>query len=695
MPLAPTFNYFLYQLPAAAEQYIWPIFYVFATAAAFALAHKLATAWAGTLAAAATAYALSSVRFRTQLCTTEQMLYSAACFLVVYALIRRSARQRSVITQALTGACIGLSLFIKSPLFLLPFALAAWDIFSGKLRRGETSWQGLALLCLVPYVMLLPWLNFGSATANRVLFFEHGRAAQNMITAALGIACAIEGGRALAALPPSSNYFLWAIKTALQHPINFLSGLLSRPLLLLEWYPLALTALWLGWLRCRQNRVFNALIFFLAYYGAIHCLLSIQERYFVPVWPLAIAGAATLPFQPRTKEGAAPVLGKYLFITTAVLLGTLYIATSVLLYTYPSRAKNNKYNLENPTATSAPMLAILSHQALSEGESVKAEKLARSAMMQRRTNMANVAYLYVLASKGLDISKPLLNQPLPFKNPQERREASYLLLANALMQKKPIARELRQGWLDWRLADSSFRRVLSLEESRLQKMLLEENPDFLERELPALLLRFPPKQRPQLLERLKENGIYSVELNQLFLDAVVKQSVIVESKPTLTVKNKKQSVRPSSEQERLKFIYAAIDRHWKKQPLSTASLAELYDELKGLGLEAANLKQFSSALRGNPQVDPRFKKLERLHESHRYAELVKPAQEYLRDYPRDEVATLYLAVALLNINDYTEAKKCLDKAELLPLEPHEVKWLLALRNNLNKELRRRHLKTAE
>ena len=686
MPLSPVLNFLIYLLPPGTEAYVWPVFYLCTGMLAFALAAELtASAWAGAVAAAFAALALS-LRVPRMLCTPEQMIYAVACSVAAYVLMRRAINPRSAKTELVAGAAIGLTLFIKSPLFLLPFALAAWDILSGRLKRGETNWKLLAILCLVPYAMLLPWTWMHYSLSHTLLLLEGNRANQNMITGALGIVFTLEGAYPLANhLPANGSVLLWAVKTVATHPLTFAGGVLRRLYSLFVWYPLAAAGLAASALRFRNDRRFQALLFLLGYYVSIHSLLSIQERYFIPVWTIGLAGAVALFFPPRTlpQTTQSAKLAKDIAAAFFALLAALYLFTAALLVSYPYRAKANGHKLQSPQHASAPILALMAEQALSEGDMSTAETYARTALLSRQSNLERCAYFYVLIAKGIDISRPMKNFPLRMDTPHDRREASYLRLANALRQERDIAGELRQAFLDWRFASASFRKITSLEESQWQKMQRAETSAFSEWELPGLVSRFPSQLHLKLVEKLRQHDIRPIRLTQLLLNDMLKEPLAMDTR-------KHSSCRRPSEFAgdtlRDAEFYNTIKRYLEMRPLSPQDLECLYNELLSHGMDNSLLKEFALTILRKPESRQHFLKIERLHETKQYAALIKPAEEYLRDYPYDQVATLFLAVAYLNTGNLKQAKNCLDRAAALPLEPQEKQWLNALRANYGKEV---------
>lgn len=672
MPLAPIFNSLLCVLAPAREALSWPVFYIMASLATLAVALELSGSFlSAAVAAAACGFALGAME-GGRLFTSELLLLALSCSLTAFALMRRAQAERTIWEETSAGLAIGLSLLIKSPLFLLPPALAAWDILSGKLRRGETSWKNLAALFAAAYLPLLPWILTNYRLTDAITVFESGRADQNIISGALGIACAMEGARALAPLDSGKSALLWGISTIVANPLNYLSGLLRRIWMLVEWYPAAVTVLAASGLRLRRNPRMQALLFFIGYYAAMHCLLSIQERYFAPLWPVVLSGAAAIltPRNGQLFSDKARRFAKCIFTGLFVLLAALYLFTSGLLLSYPARAAANGYIITKPGDAAPEALALMSAQALSDGRIARAEDYARRAFLRKPQLGTQLAYLYCLSNKGLDIRPPLRNMYFKRLTPQDTKEQSYLLLADAILRnrKTEIKTALREAYLNWRYADSSFRRVMSLRESEIQKQLKAKNSDFAEVELQKLMMRFPIQRRRILLHGMERAGVSFPIVTPILQAAMFHEAAKLKAPDPKLIMD------------------AKIAFYRSMHPKTAAEFAAWRRQCETNGLDGNSLRQLASYFRQMPQVKSRFTELERLHETHRYKELVAPAERYVADYPFDHVATLFLAVALLNTHDYQRAGLMLDRAAQLPLEAHEIKWLEALRANLKKEL---------
>lgn len=519
MPLTPFLSACLYGLPKWCENLVWPFFYILMGLLSFAAGRMLRSRLAGAITVLLMSYALtlSSVNhvFSGLL---GPMLYAVSCSIVLLALLRRGDRQRTWQLELLTAVAIGISFMIKSPLALLPPFLTLWDIVSGKLKRGETNWKLLALLCLVPYAMLLPWIYMNYFQDNVFRLFEGGRADENLITGALGIVFTVEGAYPLANLPQNANFKLWALKTVLAHPLPYMEGVFKRIYSLIVLYPLASIGLTGALLRFRNDGRFRALGLLLFYFIGIHCLLSIQVAYFVPLWlPVLAACAALLDMgSPPATDSKTE---KIIFTAVFSLLLTGYLAVSAYLLAYPSRVTlpSRIFNSEEAMPGANPILLVRASEfALYNGNIPHAYIKARSALLQRHSSLTAATYLRALSARGIDIEPPLRNRLLTRMDHNERLRYLSLLLLNALEKNKAEETErllvrLRSEWKKWRF---NFHKVTSEREEELYKQQQEALRVFEDEYIPGILNRLSPPQRHRFAAQLRALGVQS---NQLLL----------------------------------------------------------------------------------------------------------------------------------------------------------------------------------
>ena len=345
----------------------------------------------------------------------EDIFYSLLCCLVAYAmLLRGQSKERCLKTELLTAVSIGLSFMVKNPLILLPPALAGWDIISGKLRRGETSWRMILTLCLVPYAMLLPWEYMNWHISNTHEFFQHTRAADNLLSGAMGIVCTTELSHLIAGIPQSDSAMAWAIKTVLHHPLPYISSVLQRIYMEFSWYPALATGFLLAFIKHRNNPTFIQLAFFIAYFVGIHSLLSIQPRYFIAIWPLLILGATTLPNSPA-QERPLSITPKAVFLLFFAPLSIAYIFVSYHLLEFPHSAMSATKALtkleQSEAQPNATILAYAAYSELQAGHTEPAYQHARKALLARHSFETVKAYAYALLARDKD-ALPVLNQRL-------------------------------------------------------------------------------------------------------------------------------------------------------------------------------------------------------------------------------------------------------------------------------------------
>lgn len=281
---------------------------------AFNLGRLIAGVPAGLLAAAAA--------FLYPTDNAEQLLYGL-CVLCAANLLAWSAKAPSLKRSALAGFGVGATLLVKSPLFLLPWLIALWDLFKRPERPLRPALLRGALLLLCSYVLLVPWVRLNRVVHGRFIPFEAGRADANLITGALGVVFTVEGDtRALMGDSKGKSVYRWALERVREEPGRYFSAVgkrlghvfLLHPFLIL----LALAGAWL----CRKREAAQTASLVAACFALVHCLLSIEARYFDPLWLLLapLAGCALVRGEPRKEMGfawlaAVPLFAFSLFVT--------------------------------------------------------------------------------------------------------------------------------------------------------------------------------------------------------------------------------------------------------------------------------------------------------------------------------------------------------------------------------------------
>ena len=334
----------------------------------------------------------------------EDMLYALTCSMVAYALVLRAREaRRRFWSELLLAASTGISFMVKSPLVFLPPLLAAYDIATGKLKRGETSWPLLVALCAVPYAMLLPWTYMNWRIYDIFILFEHNRGADNIIAGALGVIYAIEGGvLPTAGIPDGTNIPLWAIQTVLMHPLTYAGAVLQRIYIEFCWYPWLPTAFCAAFLRFRNNEQFRLLGLFILYFVGMHSLLSIDARYFYPIYPAAILGAAAL-FDSQSKPSPLP-WAKIIFAALFLPLAAAYLLCSWSLLQYSQKAAPAVAAVAKAESTGkmpdATALTLAAKRELVDGTVDTAYTHARAALLKHNSYETVKTYAQTLVSTG-------------------------------------------------------------------------------------------------------------------------------------------------------------------------------------------------------------------------------------------------------------------------------------------------------
>ena len=269
---------------------------------------------------------------------TEQEIYSLALLLFLNLELARQ-RARTLLPAALAGAAAGVTLLIRTPLFLFPLLSAAYNW--SKEQTARRWLLGSAVFLLLAYAPLLPWARLNHSLTGKIIFLEEERPVSNLITGAMGLTFTIEGdARALAGISRDENVYRWAASTVAAAPGRYAGAVARRAWHVFLMSPWLFLLAGLGLLLARSPET-RFLAFFCAYFVFLHCLLSIEERYFYPLrYVLALLGAAGA-WELLKRFGLALPGGNRDLFTRPLFAGAaaLAVAALVVLWRYPAAAR--------------------------------------------------------------------------------------------------------------------------------------------------------------------------------------------------------------------------------------------------------------------------------------------------------------------------------------------------------------------
>ena len=140
----------------------------------------------------------------------EEILYKLLVGLAAVLLAWRAQRPTRARSAAL-GLAVGASLLCRSPLFLFPPLLAAYELARARAGERRSLLPGLGVLLLASYILLVPWTLMNWRVHGRFIPLEDGRADSDVATAAVGLAPNLSGNyRWLAGVPDDSRVLPWA-----------------------------------------------------------------------------------------------------------------------------------------------------------------------------------------------------------------------------------------------------------------------------------------------------------------------------------------------------------------------------------------------------------------------------------------------------------------------------------------------------
>lgn len=427
----------------------------------------------------------------------EQVIYSLALLVFLAAeLLRRGSG--AALPAALSGLAAGVTLLIRSPLFAFPPLAAAWGWFSqGGAARRRLLTAALFLACA--YLPLTPWVRLNQAVHGKTILFEEERSTCNIITGASGVVFTIEGdARAFAGLSRTESPYPWAFRKILSDPLNYLLAVARRLWQTFLFFPLlfllAVAGLWLN--RRDGDARFTAAL--AAYYILLHCLLSIEERYFYParflLALLAAGGAWALLARYRRVPAEKPERGRLAPALAAALLLPAAVCLAVVWH-YPGAARPGLIGvaaaLEKHPAD--PWLhkklgeTLLSYDLTERGLAALGEACALGAQ-------PDLCWLAGLRSA----------RPAPPPGVENRYE---LLLAKTLRELElGLEAEARATFSEaethWQEERNGIKAIPYGSDLPHLRRIRESNKTLWDMDINAALLYWPPEARPGLLEKI-------------------------------------------------------------------------------------------------------------------------------------------------------------------------------------------------
>ena len=291
--------------------------------------------------------------------------YSLLVLLTACILVWR-ARAPSPLKSVLLALTIGATLLYRSPLAFFPPLLGFYEWGAYHRFSMRAYWRHLLILCVLPYVLLLPWIGMNWIHAGQIIPFEQGAASANIVTGALGLTHTIEGDLSTLVDPSidigrNGDILGWAVRETARHPLRYIRGVLRRIRFALLLSPKLTFLAVLSLVIFRRRREHQALGLLAGYFLCVHCLMSVEMIYFWPLRPLqaVLAASVMATLQARVKPNAGSIEYR---LAMAVAVGALALTLSAALYASAAVLSYTMALLRSPgTVEDEFSRALLSH----------------------------------------------------------------------------------------------------------------------------------------------------------------------------------------------------------------------------------------------------------------------------------------------------------------------------------------------
>jgi len=329
-----------------------------------------------------------------------------------------------------------------------------------------------------------------------------------MITGALGITgTAVGDARALAGLNPGEGATLWALKTVATHPLRYIRGVASRIGFACSIRPLLLLFALCGWLLYRRRSGVAEVALLALFFLLVHCLMTVEERYFVPLWFIAAAlasGLITVKSDISPGDGAAALsLRTCLWIT-----GPLAAAALLLVIRFPLTSNRGDLKaLADAHPDNSWLLRRYGDSALAQGNNAAAlQALERAYRLDPKLSVCDYGTALLITGEYRRAENAELDAYLSAEGIAD----GYNLLILMLMKLEEGDLGQAKALLERYTGHNSFIRLASGNyERRMQQEMLEKDMTRDTRMASDLMMRLPPEREIPLGEKLKATGLYT------------------------------------------------------------------------------------------------------------------------------------------------------------------------------------------
>ena len=400
--------------------------------------------------------------------------------------------------RAVIGLALSMSVYAKGVTApLVPAVLFYEARLAGGRRPLLGQWPALLLLAAA----LGGWSLLNWTCLGRPLLLEPPeRSGCNISTGAAGLVATVEGDwRGMLGIPPEAGVTAWAVRRVARHPLTFLASIPKRAAYVLFQKPLvpglAILAL-LGLAAAvglRRRRGVLPLSAAAGYMFAVHLLMPVEGRYFIPAWFLCCAlGGMLLADLPRGERAAGDLKAALPpFLAAFVPLALLWTWSFGLLLTYPTRAASKKDAVALALARpGSPLLNGSAGAALAaSGELSAAAEFYRRSWVAEGSSRRKADYLRVLYLAGGVSGEGLLAEY------RDIRDVEAVLLAGLKLAEegKPKAGLTASCGLQLCVKYSfGLRHVSGAAEAAMLERLRREGADYCAYAASSLLERLPP-----------------------------------------------------------------------------------------------------------------------------------------------------------------------------------------------------------
>lgn len=310
------------------------------------------------------------------------------------------------------AAAVGVSVLVRSSLFLFPILLLAGECLDREGKARREKWRLLAAVAAILLLFVIPWAAAGKLMTGTFNLFEWDWPRPSGTPAPIYAGHAAESFVAAAGRRGFHSAYAWAAEALLRNPLDYGAAVLARCLAAARMRPWLFAAAAAAFWYRRRDAAFQVVGALALALLVAENLIELREIHMVAVWPplLALAAAAAMELLGVARVGLNSVVGIRIAAATLLPYACMAALSGAALLRYPRRgiapdpavlAREIGKHPRDPYLRSLRGRVLLRRGMPAEAASDLAAALARQPSKRRELDYAVALALQGGESRGL------------------------------------------------------------------------------------------------------------------------------------------------------------------------------------------------------------------------------------------------------------------------------------------------------